>query len=1180
MREVSVNEIELFNAAAKLSTAERVQFLDLACKDNPELRRQIDELLQAHFDTGTFLHEPGGKPTGRELPVTMAHSTAWEHPGTIIAGRYKLLEAIGEGGMGSVWVAEQSQPVKRKVAVKLIKAGMDSKTVLARFEAERQALAVMDHPNIAKVLDGGLTEQGRPYFVMEYVRGIPITEYCDAAKMGVSARLHLFTQVCHAVQHAHQKGIIHRDLKPSNILVAPYDDKPVPKVIDFGLAKAIHQSLTEHTLHTAHDMVLGTPLYMSPEQAQLNNIDIDTRSDVYSLGVLLYELLTGSTPLEKQRFKQAAWDEMRRMIREEDPPRPSQRLSSVETLPSVAASRHIEPARLTRLVRGELDWIVMKALEKDRTRRYETANGFAADVLRYLSGEPVLAAPPSAMYRIQKFVRRNTGNVIAASLLLLALVGGIVGTTVGLLEAKKQERAALAAQKAETVRAEAERLARLDAQASEKLASERLVQVEAEKKRANDEKQIAEAVKDFLQNKLLAQASTRTQANALLQAGEQTTEAKLNPTIRELLDRAAKELAPEMIETNFSKQPLVQAAILHTVGTAYRNIGEANMAIEFLIRSAGLFGQHQGSDHPDTLTSMNDLALSYGDAGQLDMALPLFAEVLVLRKAKLGADHPHTLTSMSNLALAYRDDGDLGKALPLLEQTLTLRTANLGPNHADTVISMHNLATVYRDVGELGKALPLLEQTLPLMKAKFGLDHPDTLNGMNALAAACLDAGQPEKAVGLLEQTFALRMAKLGPDHPHTFTSMNNLAVAYGAAGMLDKTLTLLAETLMHLKAKLGDDHPRVLIIMNNLAATYVNAGELEKGLSLLEESRTLTIAKHGPDHPDSLRSMSNLAMAYREAGKLDLALPLFEQTLSLRNAKLGPDHLDTLSSMHNLASAYQAASQLDKALPLFEETLRLRMAKHGPDHLDTLVSMGRLAACYWSLKRLDKSIPLFEQLLELYEKKFGRDHLETQRTVANLGVNYKDANRLAEAIPLLEEAHRASPQKPALRWVGQVLLDGYTQQGEQNAKVTDLIREQLSEARQSLPKDSPQLAGRLASLGRTQIQLKQWNEAESLFRECLAIRQNTLPEHWVSFNTQSLLGEVLLGQRKFAEAEPLLLQGYEGMKARQHTIPALGIIRISETRERLVELYTDWHAAQPDQGYDAQAALWRQIRD
>ena len=295
--------------------------------------------------------------------------------------------------MGTVWVAEQFQPVRRKVALKLIKAGMDSKTVLSRFEAERQALALMDHPNIAKVLDGGTTENGRPFFVMEYVKGIPFTKYCDDAHLSIAERLALFVPVCQAVQHAHQKGIIHRDLKPSNILVCLYDGRPVPKVIDFGLAKAMHQPLTEHTLHTAHGVMMGTPLYMSPEQAEFNNLDVDTRTDIYALGVVLYELLTGTTPLEKQRFQEAAWQEMLRVIQEEEPQRPSARLSGSASLPSLAAQRHLEPAKLARLVRGELDWIVMKCLEKDRSRRYDTANGLARDVERYLTDELVEAAP-------------------------------------------------------------------------------------------------------------------------------------------------------------------------------------------------------------------------------------------------------------------------------------------------------------------------------------------------------------------------------------------------------------------------------------------------------------------------------------------------------------------------------------------------------------------------------------------------------------------------------------------------------------------------------------------------------------------------------------------------------------------------------------------------------------------
>lgn len=410
--------------------AGRVAILDRECANDSELRHRVEELLNANDAPSSFFVDRTGAfaPNNEDQHIDLE--------GTTIAGRYKLLEQIGEGGMGTVWVAEQQEPVKRQVALKLIKPGMDSKTVLSRFEAERQALALMDHPNIAKVLDGGRTEQGRPYFVMEYVKGVPITQYCDDAQLTVRQRLELLLPVFQAVQHAHQKGIIHRDLKPSNILVCLYDGRPVPKVIDFGLAKALHQPLTEQSLHTAHGIMLGTPLYMSPEQAEFNNLDVDTRTDIYSLGVIFYELLTGSTPLEKQRLKDAAYQEIIRLIKEDEPPKPSTRLSGSGSLPSVAAQRHIEPAKLSKLVRGELDWIVMKALEKDRNRRYETANSFAMDVQRYLADEPVQACSPSKWYRLRKFVRRNRRAVVAGSMVLLALVIGVIGTTVALIQAK------------------------------------------------------------------------------------------------------------------------------------------------------------------------------------------------------------------------------------------------------------------------------------------------------------------------------------------------------------------------------------------------------------------------------------------------------------------------------------------------------------------------------------------------------------------------------------------------------------------------------------------------------------------------------------------------------------------------------------------------------------------------
>src|SRR6185369_6799527 len=392
----------IFNVARNIdSPSARAEYLRQVCGANPALIEQVETLLRAYEEQESFLELPAPG-----LDVTL-NQPPLERPGTQI-GPYKLLQQIGEGGMGVVYMAEQTEPVQRKVALKVIKPGMDSRQVIARFEAERQALAMMDHVNIARVLDAGTTEQGRPYFVMELVHGVPITKYCDDNRLTPRQRLELFVPVCQAIQHAHQKGIIHRDIKPSNVMVTLYDGKAVPKVIDFGVAKATEQKLTERTLFTQYGTLVGTLEYMSPEQAEMSALGVDTRSDIFSLGVLLYELLTGSTPLSHKRLKEAAYGEILRMIREEEAPKPSTRLSdSGEALAAISAQRNTEPAKLSNLMRGELDWIVMKTLEKDRNRRYATANGFAADVQRYLNDEPVLACPPSAGYRFRKFARRN-----------------------------------------------------------------------------------------------------------------------------------------------------------------------------------------------------------------------------------------------------------------------------------------------------------------------------------------------------------------------------------------------------------------------------------------------------------------------------------------------------------------------------------------------------------------------------------------------------------------------------------------------------------------------------------------------------------------------------------------------------------------------------------------------------
>ncbi len=445
----------LFLAAAReADVAARAALLDREAGADPELRRRVEALLRAHDEPGGALESPlvptadsGLLPSSNLLTQVLHKPTTPIAAGTMIAGRYRLLETIGEGGMGTVWMAEQREPIKRRVALKLIKPGMDSRNVLARFEAERQALAMMDHPNIARVLDGGTTEHGLPFFVMELVKGIPLMRYCDERRLSIRDRLGLFVPICQAVQHAHQKGIIHRDLKPTNVLVTEMDGRPVPKVIDFGLAKALQgaQTLTDHTLYTAFGAKVRTPLNMPPQQLGNNALDVDTRTDIYSLGVMLYELLTGTTPLESNRLKQAAWDEVRRIIREEDPPKPSTRLSTTDALPAIAASRQTDAAKLGKLVRGDLDWIVLKAIDKERARRYETANGLARDIERFLTDEPVEACPPSAAYRFRKLVRRHRGGFVAGTLIGAALLLGVIGTSVGLVRAERHRRNEVAA---------------------------------------------------------------------------------------------------------------------------------------------------------------------------------------------------------------------------------------------------------------------------------------------------------------------------------------------------------------------------------------------------------------------------------------------------------------------------------------------------------------------------------------------------------------------------------------------------------------------------------------------------------------------------------------------------------------------------------------------------------------
>ncbi len=1056
---------EVFCAALELPTEQRPGFLADACGGDADLRAEVDRLLVANADPDSILEPPSptlahsmvapvashpgtvdlpGKATatdasdpdapistaiapGEARPVgatpmlagtdpdaTSARASTAPAPraarvptgegiGTAIAGRYTLVEVIGEGGMGAVYRASQTEPVRRQVALKLIKTGMDSRAVLARFDAERQALALMDHPNIARIYDGGLTPAGQPFFVMELVRGVPLTEYCDRQRLSVKERLELFVAVCQAVQHAHQKGIIHRDLKPGNVLVTEVDGRPTPKVIDFGVAKATEVKLTDMSFADT-GAIVGTPTYMSPEQANPSSMDIDTRTDVYALGVMLYELLTGSPPLDTSQLKRGAVLEMLRMVREVDPPRPSTRLSSAEALPSIAANRSIEPARLANLLRGELDWVVMKALEKDRDRRYETATGFARDIQRYLAEEVVEARPPSRGYRLKKFVKRNKIQVIAAALVVLTLIGGIIGTSLGMASARRAEKA------------EAEQRADAVVQRDKAIASEAKAREEAAK---------TQTINDFLIDDLLTQAEPENNA----------VEDKV--TLLEVLDRAAKKVG-----TRFADQPELERSLRETIANTYHGLASWEKAEE-----------------------------------------QWRAVLETARKRDPLSDRAYYAQGVLAHILYHRGRSD-AEVLEMAEAAAKGLERTLGPDHPDTLKTLIDLASAYRAAGRL----------------------PD--------------------AIALLERVRDTSIAQLGPDHRGTLNALNDLASAYQAVG------------------------------------------RLPDAISLFERVRDAEIAQLGPDHPYTLATLNNLALAYEAAGRLAEAIALFERVRDAEIAQLGPDHPATLTTLDNLGTANQAAGRLAEAIALYERVRDARIAKLGSDHPDTLTTLNNLASAYWSMKQLDRSVPQFEEVLKRQETKLGRQHPDTQWTVANLGVNYKDAGRLKEAIPLLEEAHQAAKGIPRLRWVAYPLIGAYAKEGE-NAKLADLVREQLTEARKALPLDSPQLAGLLAQIGLSLLQEEKWTEAEPLLRECLAIREKAQPDDWSTFNTKSLLGGALLGQKKYTDAEPLLRNGYEGMKQREKTSPPQGSTRIREAIERLVHLYE----AMDKKG---EAAKWR----
>jgi eukaryotic-like serine/threonine-protein kinase len=720
-------------------------------------------------------------------------------------GPYKLLHPLGEGGMGVVWLAEQTQPVRRQVAVKIIKAGMDTAQVIARFEAERQALALMDHPAIARVLDAGATPDGRPYFVMEYIRGESIADYCAKHKLSTRDRLDLFLRVCDGVQHAHQKGIIHRDLKPSNVLIAIQGDHPVPKIIDFGVAKATTQSLTDRTLHTELGQFVGTPEYMSPEQAEMGGLDVDTRTDVYSLGAILYELLTGVLPFDSKMLRAQVLDEIRRTIRQVDPPRPSTRVTAVVAHPGAAATpTHVEPSKLAAELRGDLDWITMKALEKDRTRRYGSASDLAADVRRHLDNQPVLAGPPTAAYRVGKFVRRHRGGVATAAAAVVLLLGFGV-----------------------TMAVQARRLAQ-------------------ERDRAARGEATATAVSNFLEQDVLAQAT----ASAQLKAGAATADADI--TVRAALDRAAANVG-----SRFDQQPLVKASLEHTIGNAYLGIGLYPQAREHLQRSFEQRTRLLGQDDAATLAAAAGIAAIDASNGHLTEAEEEYTHVYEIARRRYGPRDRTALLVLTRLAWIDAQQGRYAQAEARYGEAIDGISATLGVDDLLLSEAKAGAGALFLRQGRADKAETLLSDALAIQRRRLGNDHPRTLGTLETLVQVYGGRGELKKAEAMRRDILRIRTRSLGPDHPSTLTAMNNLAVNLENQDTPDsyaQAATLLEQVVQGRTRVLGERHRDTLQAMGNLGDLYGAAlGRAVEGEALLRRAVDGIRSVAGPARPMTL---------------------------------------------------------------------------------------------------------------------------------------------------------------------------------------------------------------------------------------------------------------------------------------------------------------------------------------
>ncbi len=932
-----MDEHSIFMAALECEDEQsQREFIREACGENGPLRERVARLLRVHESASDFLEKP---------VLSAPEETLSEGPGTLI-GSYKLLEQIGEGGMGVVYMAAQQQPVKRKVAIKIIKPGMDTRQVIARFEAERQALALMEHENIARVLDAGATDSGRPYFVMELVRGIPVTEYCRRERLAPEPRMRLFVDVCHAVQHAHHKGIIHRDIKPSNVMVTLHDGEPVVKMIDFGVAKATNQQLTDRTLFTNYAQMIGTPLYMSPEQAEMSGLDVDTRSDIYSLGVLLYELLTDTTPFEKDRLKEVGYDEMRRIICEEDPPKPSTRLSTIGAArETISDRRRADARRMSQALRGELDWIVVKSLEKNRSRRYQTAKDFAEDVLRYLNGEPVEACPPSVAYLARKFLGRHRGLVASTCAIgLMLITGTVIATSLAI------------------------RAGRLEQQAEEAQA------------KAENEAAIATAISDFLSDELLGQANPYENPNRELR-------------LREVLDRASVR-----IDGNFEGQPLVEAKIRVTLGSTYFHLGEYQESARHFDRAYQIYLTELGPNDPKTLKVAAQRAFFLSATEGDQSSLNALEETWAMQRKVLPPDAPDTLLTMAWCAWRYTTLARFDDAEALFSRTIPAMEQVFGPEHRETLDCLDSLARLFSYQERYEESVALHERVLRARQRRLGEDHPQFQDSLSALADLKMMAGDTEEALEMYCQVGELRRRVQGEYHPSTLASDRDEVDALQRAHLLDAAEKRCLATLAAHRQRYGEDDRRTRYTMMLLAAVLETQGRFDVSLpyrtAVLESRRRM----FGNDHRATINASRTLAYIYLQLKQFHRADELHQEALDTLTRLYGDDDPRTMNALHRLAYGYQLARRSEDAERILKELITRKERILGPDDPQTIESVMQLAFVCKRRRRWAEAEAYFRQAWDDASRVLGRDDYKTLDTGINLAASIRQQNRPEEA--------------------------------------------------------------------------------------------------------------------------------------------------------------------------------------